>query len=53
VLRTIADGSDDDPWRERFAPPAVLEALVDRGDLGQKTGAGFSPRFSRVVVMWT
>jgi len=41
VLRTIADGSDDDPWRERFAPPAVLEALVERGDLGQKSGAGF------------
>lgn len=41
VLRTIAEGPGDDPWRERFVPPAVLTALVERGDLGQKTGAGF------------
>lgn len=26
---------------ERFEPPRLLRALVDRGDLGRKTGAGF------------
>ncbi|MFZ0493597.1 MAG: 3-hydroxyacyl-CoA dehydrogenase/enoyl-CoA hydratase family protein [Acidimicrobiia bacterium] len=41
VLRTVADGSTDDPWRDRFVPPAVLTALIERGDLGEKTGAGF------------
>ena len=41
VLRTMADGADEDPWRERFVPPAALTALVERGDLGEKTGSGF------------
>jgi len=41
VLRTVADGSLDDPWRGRFVPPAALTALIERGDLGEKTGAGF------------
>ncbi len=41
VLRTIADGSDDDPWKERFVPPKVLSDLIARGDLGAKTKAGF------------
>jgi 3-hydroxyacyl-CoA dehydrogenase len=41
VLRTVADASPDDPWRARFAVPPVLQALIDRGDLGEKTGAGF------------
>jgi len=41
VLRTVADGSADDPWRGRFVPPAALTALIERGDLGEKTGAGF------------
>ena len=30
----------DDPWREYFVLPQWLEAMVVRGDLGQKTGAG-------------
>ena len=28
-------------YGERYAPPAILEALVARGDLGRKTGRGF------------
>ena len=29
-----------DPWRSYFAPPAWLTTLIDKGALGQKTGAG-------------
>ena len=28
-------------YGERYTPPAILEALVARGDLGRKTGRGF------------
>jgi 3-hydroxyacyl-CoA dehydrogenase len=41
VLNTIAEGCPDDPWRERFVPPEVIQSLVADGRLGSKTGAGF------------
>ncbi|NIA23948.1 MAG: 3-hydroxyacyl-CoA dehydrogenase [Gammaproteobacteria bacterium] len=41
VLTTVAESSPDDPWRERFIVPEVLQKLIERGDLGEKTGAGF------------
>jgi len=41
VLNTIAEGCPDDPWRERFVPPDVIQKLVADGRLGSKTGAGF------------
>jgi 3-hydroxyacyl-CoA dehydrogenase len=31
----------DDPHREDFAVPEVMRGLVERGTLGEKTGAGF------------
>ena len=41
VLTTVAESCPDDPWHERFTLPASLRALIDRGALGEKTGAGF------------
>lgn len=41
VLTTVAQASPDDPWAPRFAVPDVLQKLIERGDLGEKTGAGF------------
>lgn len=34
----------DDPWRERFRPPAFMKELLERGWLGEKTGQGFYKR---------
>lgn len=34
----------DDPHREDFAVPAIMRALVERGALGEKSGAGFFRR---------
>jgi len=37
IMRVLHDGLGD----ERFRPPRILEDLVARGHLGQKTGRGF------------
>ncbi len=41
VIKTMADTLPEDPWHQYFAPPAWLKALIDKGALGQKAGAGF------------
>jgi 3-hydroxybutyryl-CoA dehydrogenase len=37
IMEVLAEGLGD----PRYAPPANLRALVEAGDLGQKTGQGF------------
>ena len=44
VIKTMADTLPDDPWHRYFKPPDWLEALIDKGALGQKTGAGIYPQ---------
>lgn len=39
-----------DPWRAYFAPPAWLNALIERGALGQKTGAGIYANKGKQVL---
>ena len=40
VIRTMADTLPDDPWHAYFKAPDWLQALIAKGALGQKTGAG-------------
>ncbi len=40
VFKGSALALRDDPWRQYYNPPAWLTALIDKGALGQKTGAG-------------
>ena len=41
VIKTMADTLPQDPWHRYFKSPEVLQALVAKGALGQKSGAGF------------
>jgi 3-hydroxyacyl-CoA dehydrogenase len=40
VIKTMADTLPDDPWHSYFKSPKWLDALVAKGALGQKAGAG-------------
>ncbi|HET7557475.1 MAG TPA: 3-hydroxyacyl-CoA dehydrogenase/enoyl-CoA hydratase family protein [Rhodanobacteraceae bacterium] len=40
VIKTMADTLPGDPWHAHFKSPAWLSALIEKGALGQKTGAG-------------
>ena len=41
VIKTMDDNLKDDPFASVYPVPAVLKALVEKGALGQKAGAGF------------
>ncbi|HET7663814.1 MAG TPA: 3-hydroxyacyl-CoA dehydrogenase family protein, partial [Rhodanobacteraceae bacterium] len=40
VIQTMADTLPDDPWHKYFKTPDWLTALIGKGALGQKVGAG-------------
>src|SRR5688572_11511457 len=40
VIKTMADTLPDDPWHAYFKAPDWLQALIAKGALGQKAGAG-------------
>ncbi|MDE1899581.1 MAG: 3-hydroxyacyl-CoA dehydrogenase/enoyl-CoA hydratase family protein, partial [Xanthomonadaceae bacterium] len=41
VIKTMADTLPEDPWHRHFRAPEWLSALIAKGALGQKAGAGF------------
>jgi 3-hydroxyacyl-CoA dehydrogenase len=49
VIGTMRDTLRGDPWHARFAVPKVVAALVSKGALGQKAGAGFYRRQGRAI----
>ncbi|HEX4883244.1 MAG TPA: 3-hydroxyacyl-CoA dehydrogenase family protein, partial [Casimicrobiaceae bacterium] len=49
VIGTMRDTLAGDPWHEHFAVPPVLAALVAKGALGQKAGAGFYRKQGRTI----
>ena len=52
VIKTMADTLPDDPWHRYFKAPEWLQALITKGALGQKTGAGiFQKRGKEIVVL--
>lgn len=40
VVNNLAETLEDDPWHEYFKLPGWLDALIEKGALGQKSGAG-------------
>ena len=52
VIRTMADTLPDDPWHRYFHAPKWLATLVEKGALGQKTGAGiYTKRGKDILVL--
>ncbi|TBV73412.1 3-hydroxyacyl-CoA dehydrogenase/enoyl-CoA hydratase family protein [Pseudoxanthomonas winnipegensis] len=51
VIKTMADTLPDDPWHAFFKSPKWLEALIAKGALGQKTGAGIFRKVGKDIVV--
>jgi len=50
VIKTLQDNLKDDPFFPSYATPPVLKALMDKGALGQKTGAGFYKKVGKDIL---
>jgi len=52
VVKTLQDNLDEksDPFYPNFATPPVLAALIEKGNLGQKTKAGFYKKAGRDIL---
>ncbi|MFC3549398.1 3-hydroxyacyl-CoA dehydrogenase/enoyl-CoA hydratase family protein [Lysobacter cavernae] len=52
VIKTMADTLPDDPWHAYFKSPKWLAALIEKGALGQKSGAGvYTKRGKDILVL--
>ena len=50
VVKTMQDNLKDDPFYSTYATPKVLAGLIEKGALGQKTGAGFFKKVGRDIL---
>jgi 3-hydroxyacyl-CoA dehydrogenase len=50
VIKTLQDNLADDPFFPSYATPPVLAALIAKGALGQKTGAGFYKKVGKDIL---
>ena len=51
VIKTMDDTLPDDPWHGYFKAPAVVQALIAKGALGQKAGAGFFRKVGKDILV--
>ncbi|MEI2455068.1 MULTISPECIES: 3-hydroxyacyl-CoA dehydrogenase/enoyl-CoA hydratase family protein [Lysobacter] len=51
VIKTMADTLPDDPWHAYFQAPKWLSALIGKGALGQKTGAGVYTKKGKDILV--
>lgn len=49
VIHTMQATLSDDPFAACYATPPVLTALVEKGALGQKSGAGFYRKLGKTI----
>ncbi|TKS53921.1 3-hydroxyacyl-CoA dehydrogenase/enoyl-CoA hydratase family protein [Luteimonas yindakuii] len=51
VIRTMADTLPQDPWHRHFQSPEWLQALIGKGALGQKAGAGIFRKAGKDIMV--
>ncbi len=51
VIKTMADTLPDDPWHTYFKAPDWHTALIEKGALGQKAGAGIFRKIGKNIVV--
>jgi 3-hydroxyacyl-CoA dehydrogenase len=50
VIKTLQDNLSSDPFFPSYATPPVLAALIAKGALGQKTGAGYFKKVGKDIL---
>jgi 3-hydroxyacyl-CoA dehydrogenase len=51
TFKTMDDNLASDPWHQYYAVPVYLKAMIEKGVLGQKTGAGFFMKKGRDILV--
>jgi len=51
VIKTMDETLPNDPWHGYFKAPAVIQALIAKGALGQKSGAGFFRKVGKDILV--
>jgi 3-hydroxyacyl-CoA dehydrogenase len=50
VIKTLQDNLKDDPFYPAYATPPVLAKLIEKGALGQKSGAGYYKKVGKDIL---
>lgn len=50
VIKTLQNGAKDDVFAAAFATPASLTALIEKGNFGQKTKAGYFKKVGKDIL---
>ncbi len=51
VVKTMADTLPEDPWHKFYQSPAWMKMLIEKGALGQKTGAGIYRKVGKEIMV--
>lgn len=51
VIKTMKDTLPQDPWHRYFETPVWAKAMIEKGALGQKTGAGFFTKRGKDILV--
>ena len=52
VIKTLQNGAKDDVFSAAFDTPAALTALIEKGNLGSKTKAGFFKKEGKTILQF-